>query len=286
MTHTLKVTYPEWQGGVNPNYMLGAKIMELVVPDSQHIEEIEIPVATDNKKDMLQRSQGVDALKVLQAQTQAFSAILNTKEPDKVITIGGDCAVSLAPFNYLSRKYGANLGIIWLDAHPDISTTEQSHHLHEMVVSSLIGRGGSDFNVKYPVDKRQILLAGLVKKALRDIDSHVNDYNMQCLTPKQLRRNPTLISNWIKKNNFTRIAVHFDLDVLSPDSYRSIYPAEPGLNRNEFTAAIGKLSLENVGRLLQEIDNNSDLVGLTVAENMAWDALRLREQLAKLSLFD
>lgn len=286
MSKTLKVVYPEWQGGVNPNYVLGAKIMDLIVPTSSEIEKVEVPVATDDRKSLLERTNNVDAAKTLQAQIETFTGILNTKQPDKILTIGGDCAVSLTPFGYLSHKYGKSLGIIWLDAHPDISTTEQSHHLHEMVVSSLMGKGASDFNVRYPVSNDQILLAGVVKESLRPMDNNVENYNMKLLTPEQLKNDPSLISEWIKANSFTKIAVHFDLDVLSPDDYRSIYPAEPGLNRNDFPAAIGKLSLENVGSLLKQIDENSDLVGLTIAENMAWDALRLRNQLNKLSLFN
>lgn len=286
MSKTLKVVYPEWEGGVNPNYVLGAKIMDLIVPTSSEIEKVEVPVATDDRKNLLERINHVDAAKTLQAQIETFTGILNTKQPDKILTIGGDCAVSLTPFSYLSHKYGKNLGIIWLDAHPDISTAEQSHHLHEMVVSSLMGKGAPDFNVKHPVSNDQILLAGVVKESLRPIDNNVENYNMKLLTPEQLKNDPSLISEWIKASSFTKIAVHFDLDVLSPDDYRSIYPAEPGLNRNDFPAAIGKLSLENVGSLLKQIDENSDLVGLTIAENMAWDALRLRTQLNKLSLFN
>lgn len=286
MANTLKVMYPEWQGGMNPNYVLGAKIMDLVVPNSQAMEEVKIPVATKNQHDLLERFNDVDAAKVLQAQIRTFTGILDTKQPDKVVTIGGDCAVSLSPFSYLSEKYGDDLGIIWLDAHPDISTTDQSHHLHEMVVSSLMGKGAPDFNIKYPVLKDQILLAGLVKESLRPMDGHVKDYGMCFLTPEQLKDDSTLIKDWIKGNHFTKIAIHLDLDVLSPDDYRSIYPAEPGLNRDRFSSAIGKLSLKEVGLILKQIDEESDLVGLTIAENMSWDSLRLQKQLKTLSLFN
>lgn len=285
MNKTLKILYPEWEGGMNPNYILGAKIMDLVVPTSKNMEEIEVPVATADNNNLLQRYNGVDAAKVLKAQTKTFATILETKQPDKVLTVGGDCAVSLTPFNYLSQKYGKNLGIIWLDAHPDISTTDQSHHLHEMVVSSLLSKGADNFNIKYPVKSSQVLLVGLVKEALRPMDSHVKDYGVQSLTPEQLKDNPSLVKQWINENNFTKIAVHFDLDVLSPNDYRSIYPAEPGLNRADFPAAIGKLNLETVGNLLKQIDTSTDLVGLTIAENMAWDSLRLQNELRNLSLF-
>ena len=42
------------------------------------------------------------------------------EKPDKIITIGGNCIVSLAPFDYLHGIY-KNVGIIWIDAHPDVT---------------------------------------------------------------------------------------------------------------------------------------------------------------------
>ncbi|MEE6677452.1 arginase family protein [Limosilactobacillus fermentum] len=85
-------------------------------------------------------------------------------QPDKVLMVGGDCAVSLAPFDYLSGRYGRDLGVVWLDTHPDISTTEESHHLHEMVVSSLLGKGAPGFNAHHPLASDQVILAGLIEE--------------------------------------------------------------------------------------------------------------------------
>ena len=101
--------------------------------------------------------------------------------------VGGDCAVSLAPFDYLSGRYGRDLGVVWLDTHPDISTTEESHHLHEMVVSSLLGKGAPGFNAHHPLASDQVILAGLIEEDLRPMDHNVFDYQVQRLTPKQLR---------------------------------------------------------------------------------------------------
>lgn len=41
---------------------------------------------------------------------------------------GGDCAVSVAPFSYLTRKYGDDLAVAWLDAHPDVDTPETAYN--------------------------------------------------------------------------------------------------------------------------------------------------------------
>ncbi|MFI8986267.1 arginase family protein [Streptomyces antimycoticus] len=36
--------------------------------------------------------------------------------------LGGECAVSVAPFAELARCYGDELAVIWIDSHPDIGT--------------------------------------------------------------------------------------------------------------------------------------------------------------------
>ena len=57
-------------------------------------------------------------------QLQCAYNILQTKNPDRVITIGGDCSISQPAFDFLHGKYPEKTCIIWLDAHPDISSPE------------------------------------------------------------------------------------------------------------------------------------------------------------------
>lgn len=245
-----------------------------------------IPVADVNAPEVLERQHGIDAYQALQGQLTAVQGVLATKQPDKVLMVGGDCAVSLAPFNYLSGRYGRDLGVVWLDTHPDISTTEESHHLHEMVVSSLLGKGAPGFNAHHPLASDQVILAGLIEEDLRPMDHNVFDYQVQRMTPKQLREPPNALSDWVRGHGFKQVAVHFDLDALSPTAFRSIYPAEPGTDPADFPATVGQLTLPEVANLLTQLDQNAELVGLTVAEHMAWDAPNLRQSLSGLSLLE
>jgi arginase len=82
---------------------------------------------------------------LLDQHTQVRAALANV-QPNRVITLGGDCAVSAVPFDYLHGRYPDDFGVIWLDAHPDISTVKDSHHFHEMVVSNLLKVSGSGFD--------------------------------------------------------------------------------------------------------------------------------------------
>lgn len=55
---------------------------------------------------------------------------------DRVLTLGGDCSVNVAPFAVLTEKHGDDLAVVWTDAHPDADTPETAYDgYHAMVVS-------------------------------------------------------------------------------------------------------------------------------------------------------
>lgn len=66
---------------------------------------------------------------------------LTAENPDRVVTVGGNCMVSLALFDYLHGKY-ENVGIVWIYAHPDVSTLNDGYpNAHAMVLGSLLEQG-------------------------------------------------------------------------------------------------------------------------------------------------
>ncbi len=281
---TIRLVSEQWQGGMNENYSFGARLLSHIVPPSysDETETIFTPVSSEVKSDGQ-----VDAGATLLEQMQATYDILVAKDPLNVLTLGGDCSVSEAPFDYLHGKYPAKLGLIWLDAHPDVATTKTSHHLHEMALSNLLGKGAQNFNqaIKNPFKKEDVLLAGLRHDQLRPMDAAVSELNLQYVTPEALVTESTAVTNWIKQQGYTKVLIHADLDVLDPADFHSILPAEPGLDKRDFDAAIGTMKLDQVLRLLTDISQTADIVGLTMAEHMPWDALRLRHGLADLSIF-
>lgn len=44
---TLRLVYPQWHGGVNPNYVFGSKLLSYIAPPSETDETFEIGVKTD-----------------------------------------------------------------------------------------------------------------------------------------------------------------------------------------------------------------------------------------------
>lgn len=115
------------------------------------------------------------------------------------------------------------------------------------------------------------------------MDQNVNLLNLKYATPEKLKQSSISILEWINLNEIKYLAVHFDLDVLSPEDFRSIYPAEPYLK--DFEAAVGKLTLNDVSRILVDISQQAEIVGLSIAEHLPWDAINLRNSLEQLSIF-
>jgi arginase len=121
------------------------------------------------------------------------------------------------------------------------------------------------------------------EKDLRPKDQAANQLDLKFATPKELKKNFDTINTWLDEQKIDYLVVHFDLDVLSPEDFRSIYPAEPYLK--SFDTAVGEMTLEEITNLLLEVSKKAEIVGLTIAEHLPWDAFRLRNSLTKLSLF-
>lgn len=281
---TIRLDIPQWQGGNNPNYVFGSELLSIIVPQVSSIKTVKVPVNISFDEELKQKN-GIEGEEALKKQMKDTEEVLIQENPDRIIVIGGDCSVSQVPFDYLSGKYGEKLGILWLDAHPDVSTVETSTRNHEMVLNNLISGEGSTLAsmVKNPINKNKVMLAGLIYDDLREKDQIVNIKKISYATPSQLKNDSNILVDWIQKENIKHVAVHFDLDVLDPQDFRSIYPAEPYLE--SFDAAIGELKLEHIGRILGDISKYSNIVGLTIAEHLPWEAMRLRNMLSEVSIF-
>ena len=47
---TLRIKYPQWHGGVNPNYTLGSELLSIIAPPNPKDEQVDIPIDTDYSK--------------------------------------------------------------------------------------------------------------------------------------------------------------------------------------------------------------------------------------------
>ncbi|WP_436863057.1 arginase family protein [Staphylococcus caeli] len=283
MNRTIRLIAPDWQGGGREAYYHGAHLLSWLLPNNNNQQEFKIDVAAPNEN-ALELENGVYGQSQIIDNVKQARAILKTEQPEKVITLGGNCMVSQAPFDYLNEKYGDEFGVIWIDTHPDISYPKDFTNEHAMVVANLLGEGDSELSnlMNKPLTTNQFLYVGLQKLLDFEAENLENlkfDYKVQGTDSYNYEE----IQRWIDDNNFTKIAIHFDIDVLNPNEFRSTYFAEP--NVESFPAASGQMSLSRLNEILTGISQNNDVVGFTVAEYMPWDEINLKNALKDLNIF-
>lgn len=82
-------------------------------------ETLTVPVSTQIGERRV--TDGVLDRDVILRQTKAALEMLRASDPGRIVTLGGDCSVSVVPFTYLAAKYGGDVAMVWIDAHPDIT---------------------------------------------------------------------------------------------------------------------------------------------------------------------
>lgn len=283
---TIRMIFPEWQGGLNPNYAFGPYILSYIAPESKSSETVEVPV-DKNFKEPLKMENGYYAGKVLKEQQLAAKKILTEKKPTHVVTFGGDCSVSQAAFDYLHGIYPDGLGILWIDAHPDISTPNDFSHEHAMVLGNLIGGGAPELSniVENPFKASDVIYAGLKSKEMLDYEKkYVEEMKLAYVQPEELMVNSKSILDWISNNGIKYLAVHFDMDVLTSADFRSLLYNEPGLGPVDY--ATGIMTLKQVVRIINDVEQQAEVVGLTIAEYMPWDLINLKKAMESIKIFE
>ena len=137
---TIRLLYPDFVSGGLDEYYFGSNLMAYILPqnDKQKLVRVKIEPPTGKPETITEGIYGRKA--VMDGINDAKNKIEN-ENPDKIITIGGNCLVSLAPFDYLHGLYD-NAGIIWIDAHPDVSSPKDGYpNAHAMVLRTLLGDG-------------------------------------------------------------------------------------------------------------------------------------------------
>ncbi len=284
---TIRLVYPQWQGGditrwipeisdpalAARGYYLGAQLLDFLAPDNGQ-PKFTVPVNTEAKE--RKTVDGVLDRDDIALQTKAALDILNVEKPDKIVTLGGECSVSVAPFTYLADKYKDDVAMIWIDAHPDITLPGDAYTgYHAMAVTACMGLGDKVIVSQLParISPEKILFVGLRDWERDEIKARQQEYGIKHLSPEDVATDSSAVIDWLKKCEASRVVVHFDMDVLDPA---------------EIIAAVGVVSggmkMADVVRVINDIASEKELVGLTVAEPMPRIAIRLKSMLAQLPL--
>ncbi|WP_416220992.1 arginase family protein [Pseudomonas sp. RP23018S] len=221
-------------------------------------------------------------------QLQATSEVLNHYRPDRVVVFGGDCLVDQAPFAYLNERYNGQLAILWIDAHPDIKNPKEYCNAHTMVLANLLGEGDAMLaaEVKVHIDPKKVMFAGLRGDGLTPQEADfIERHSLEIATPQALSLSSESVLEWIRLNEVEHLAIHFDLDVLDPTEFRSVFFGEPNPASDPYEAfPAGKMSVAQVVRLIQDVSRATDVVGLGITEHLPWDAITLKEMLSDIPI--
>ena len=282
----IRLIYPQWQGGdiakwipeiENPDdasrgYFLGAQLLDFLVPNKGQ-ETLTVPVSMDIKRKI---QNGVLDRDIIASQTETAVNMLQSVDPDKIVVLGGECSVSVAPFTYLARKYNGDVAMVWLDAHPDITLPGDVYAgYHAMAVTACMGYGDekivSVLRARFGPSK--ILLVGLHDWERDEIKERQKQYGIKHLAPEDVAENSDAVKDWLKTCGASKVVVHFDMDVLDPA---------------EIIAAVGTIpggmKISGVVRVINDIAEEKEIVGLTIAEPMPRTAIRIKNMLSQLPL--
>lgn len=281
---TLRLLFPQWQGGNNPPYHLGSLLLSYLSPESDGpVESVPVDEPTTQPQAEVD---GITAKPQIIRQLKDAATLIEEHNPDSIVVFGGDCLVSLAPFTHLLNKYGDKLGVLWIDSHPDVQTTKQYPNAHAHVLGALIGTGDKDLvaHVTTRLNPSKIMIAGIHDPLAYEAD-YLARHNIATIGPEQVKNGAKEVMEWIDRESLEYLAIHLDLDVLEPSLFRSVLFAKPGRGVHDFgDVAEGQLTIEDVLNLIAQTTSKTEPVGLTIAEHLPWDMLNLKNMLSALPL--
>lgn len=283
---TIRLVYPQWQGGnvarilhelteaeADTGYVLGAYLLNFLAPDTKN-KTITVPVSEDTNRI---EENGILSYRPILKQNDAALQILKNEAPDKIVVLGGECSVSVVPFTYLAQKYENDVAMVWIDAHPDITLPQDRTYngYHAMAVTAIMGKGDEKLVSSLPakIDSGRILFVGLRDWERQQIKDRQAEYGIKHLSSQEVAEDSTKVLDWLKSTGAKHVVIHFDMDVLEP---------------SEIIPAVGVvpdgMKIAEVTRVINDINREFDIVGLTVAEPMPRIAIKLKKMLNQLPL--
>jgi arginase len=188
---------------------------------------------------------GVRALDVLLENLRLTQDTLAAID-DLVVTVGGDCGVELAPVAAARARHGDRLTVLWIDAHPDVSTpqTLPSGSFHGMVLRTLLGEGPAPLTPNEPLAPDQVTLAG-VRSYEPGQREYIEKAGIRSYGVEEIERALDGLAG--------PVYVHVDLDVLDPTEFASTcYPEPDGVP---------------LQRLIELVSRVDDVVGASITEH-------------------
>ena len=267
---TLRLLWPQWQGAgtssvaelasefpfdiARRGYAVGSAVLAAVLPPHEGPTAV-APVTFSDEG--LEERDGIEAKTIIVRQLAGALDVIRHHDPARIATLGGECAVSVAPFSELARRYDNDLAIVWIDSHPDIGTpASQYPGFHAMAVAALTGHGDPDVQELLPatVSPDRVALAGL-HAWTEDNLPNIARWGIQSFSPDNLRETTRPLLDWLAAAGCSKVAIHFDVDTVDSNEFVLGLGAEPG-----------GLTSAQARRIVADVEAAADVVGFTIAE--------------------
>ena len=277
----LRLLWPQWQGAgtssveafapefpldvARRGYAVGTALLEAVLGPHDG-PTVTAPVSMSDEG--LEERDGVEAKAVILEQLARALEVVRRHDPARIATFGGECSVSVAPFSELARRYGDDLAIVWIDAHPDVGTPGSEYQgYHAMAVATLTGHGDPDVRELLPatVSPERVALVGLHSWDEDDF-ANIAEWGIRSFGPDELRETAQPLLEWIAATGCSRVAIHFDVDAVDSNEIVLGLGIEPN----------GLTSIE-VRRIVADVAGAVDVVGFTLAEFIPRQVMHLRQ---------
>ncbi len=232
------------------------------MPGGQKAHENLEAQGTDMRRDVVVRH----------LKTLAENVAAELRRGFTVVAIGGDHSQAAGSLAGVQAAFGpgARLGLLWIDAHPDIHTFQSSSSkaLHGMPLGTLTGLDrtlalGKDFAVR--LEPENIVFAGL-----RDIDEgekeNARSLGIGLLTLDDLRANggAKILEQAAARLAETcdHIVLSIDLDVFSADFAPAVgSPVKGGFTPDEILPVLSKIVRTHAVPLIDIVEFNPTLPG-------------------------
>jgi arginase len=198
------------------------------------------------------------------------------------LVLGGDHSIAVGTVAGVSHAFlrrEKKVGLVWVDAHPDMNTpeTSPSGNVHGMPLACCIGKGPAEltdiFGYAPKVEARNVVLVGLRDVDLSERgpihDSGVNAFTMRDIDERGLK---SVMQEAIQLAGRETDGFHlsFDMDVLDPDE-------APGVG----TPVRGGMTYREAHLAMETICDSARMVSMDLVEvNTVLDVANRTAQLA------
>lgn len=185
------------------------------------------------------------------------------------LVIGGDHSLGLGSASGVGKSF-EDFGIIWLDAHGDINTSETtpSGNIHGMPLSALMGLGSEEL-VNVYAKGNKVIPQNVFLVGTRSLDEgeqdlilreNLNVYTMETIRQKGIEYVANDIKQKIKERKIRNLHFSIDVDSIDPLYAPGTGTCVPeGLLPDEFRLFVGQVLSTNLVKSLDIVELNPEL---------------------------